>query len=111
MVELVICAGFDKGFDAPAILVVGHQTDGKSALVEALMGKLTYKVCSSSKVATCAACYNLAIIIALRGCTCMLLQVRTYGHGCIIRGPGAVQASSSIMLVAVQRPADPSLCT
>ncbi|GAV89980.1 Dynamin_N domain-containing protein [Cephalotus follicularis] len=25
-------------FDAPAILVVGHQTDGKSALVEALMG-------------------------------------------------------------------------
>ena len=29
---------FDKPFDAPAILVVGHQTDGKSALVEALMG-------------------------------------------------------------------------
>ena len=26
---------FDKPFDAPAILVVGHQTDGKSALVEA----------------------------------------------------------------------------
>lgn len=25
-------------FDAPAVLVVGHQTDGKSALVEALMG-------------------------------------------------------------------------
>lgn len=29
---------FSKPFDAPAILVVGHQTDGKSALVEALMG-------------------------------------------------------------------------
>jgi GTPase SAR1 family protein len=29
---------FDKPFDSPAILVVGHQTDGKSALVEALMG-------------------------------------------------------------------------
>eukprot|EP00793_Prasinoderma_coloniale_P002129 PRCOL_00002637-RA len=29
---------FKKPFDAPAILVVGHQTDGKSALVEALMG-------------------------------------------------------------------------
>lgn len=29
---------FKKPFDAPAILIVGHQTDGKSALVEALMG-------------------------------------------------------------------------
>ncbi|KAG0561482.1 hypothetical protein KC19_9G067700 [Ceratodon purpureus] len=29
---------FHKPFDAPAIVVVGHQTDGKSALVEALMG-------------------------------------------------------------------------
>eukprot|EP00897_Mesotaenium_endlicherianum_P001961 jgi/Mesen1/1793/ME000014S01207 len=29
---------FRKPFDAPAILVVGHQTDGKSALVEALIG-------------------------------------------------------------------------
>ena len=29
---------FDKPFDSPAILVVGHQTHGKSALVEALMG-------------------------------------------------------------------------
>ncbi|CAM6084481.1 unnamed protein product [Calypogeia fissa] len=29
---------FHKPFDAPAILVVGHQTDGKSALVEGLMG-------------------------------------------------------------------------
>ncbi|KAL1831791.1 hypothetical protein ACET3Z_001442 [Daucus carota] len=28
----------DTPFDAPAVLVVGHQTDGKSALVEALMG-------------------------------------------------------------------------
>eukprot|EP00252_Welwitschia_mirabilis_P024347 TRINITY_DN718_c0_g1_i3.p1 TRINITY_DN718_c0_g1~~TRINITY_DN718_c0_g1_i3.p1 ORF type:complete len:818 (-),score=163.91 TRINITY_DN718_c0_g1_i3:244-2697(-) len=28
----------DKGFEVPAILVVGHQTDGKSALIEALMG-------------------------------------------------------------------------
>ena len=25
---------FEKPFDAPAILVVGHQTDGKSSLVE-----------------------------------------------------------------------------
>lgn len=30
---------FEKPFDSPAILVVGHQTDGKSALVEALMGE------------------------------------------------------------------------
>ncbi|CAK9236168.1 unnamed protein product [Sphagnum tenellum] len=29
---------FHKPFDAPAIVVVGHQTDGKSALIEALMG-------------------------------------------------------------------------
>ncbi|EFJ19523.1 hypothetical protein SELMODRAFT_110974 [Selaginella moellendorffii] len=29
---------FDKPFEAPAILLVGHQTDGKSALIEALMG-------------------------------------------------------------------------
>ncbi|KAJ7560352.1 hypothetical protein O6H91_04G126000 [Diphasiastrum complanatum] len=29
---------FRKPFEAPAILVVGHQTDGKSALIEALMG-------------------------------------------------------------------------
>ncbi|XP_071725640.1 dynamin-like protein ARC5 isoform X1 [Rutidosis leptorrhynchoides] len=29
---------FETPFDAPAVLVVGHQTDGKSALVEALMG-------------------------------------------------------------------------
>lgn len=29
---------FKTPFDAPAVLVVGHQTDGKSALVEALMG-------------------------------------------------------------------------
>ena len=29
---------FRKPFDSPAVLIVGHQTDGKSALVEALMG-------------------------------------------------------------------------
>ncbi|KAK3031514.1 hypothetical protein RJ639_036028, partial [Escallonia herrerae] len=29
---------FETPFDAPAVLVVGHQTDGKSALVEGLMG-------------------------------------------------------------------------
>ncbi|CAL5377766.1 unnamed protein product [Camellia sinensis] len=29
---------FETPFEAPAVLVVGHQTDGKSALVEALMG-------------------------------------------------------------------------
>ena len=29
---------FRKPFDAPAVVLVGHQTDGKSALVEALMG-------------------------------------------------------------------------
>ncbi|KAG1658978.1 hypothetical protein FOA52_008300 [Chlamydomonas sp. UWO 241] len=33
-----LAQAFEKPFDAPAILVVGHQTDGKSALVEALMG-------------------------------------------------------------------------
>ena len=33
-----LAQSFRKPFDAPAILVVGHQTDGKSALVEALMG-------------------------------------------------------------------------
>ncbi|KAH7431119.1 hypothetical protein KP509_08G030700 [Ceratopteris richardii] len=33
-----LAQNFHKPFDAPAILVVGHQTDGKSALVEALMG-------------------------------------------------------------------------
>ncbi|KAF8057143.1 ARC5 [Scenedesmus sp. PABB004] len=34
----LLAQDFEKPFDAPAILVVGHQTDGKSALVEALMG-------------------------------------------------------------------------
>lgn len=29
---------FQTPFESPAVLVVGHQTDGKSALVEALMG-------------------------------------------------------------------------
>eukprot|EP00871_Galdieria_phlegrea_P000568 jgi/Galph1/1511/GphlegSOOS_G197.1 len=29
---------FHKPFDAPAVLVIGQQTDGKSALIEALMG-------------------------------------------------------------------------
>ncbi|CAA2964698.1 dynamin ARC5 isoform X2 [Olea europaea subsp. europaea] len=29
---------FETPFDAPAVLMVSHQTDGKSALVEALMG-------------------------------------------------------------------------
>ncbi|CAM9682412.1 unnamed protein product, partial [Sphacelaria rigidula] len=29
---------FHKPFDSPAVLVVGHQTSGKSALIEALMG-------------------------------------------------------------------------
>ena len=29
---------FQKPFDAPAVIVVGHQTSGKSALIEALMG-------------------------------------------------------------------------
>ena len=29
---------FKKPFDAPAVLVVGHQSSGKSALIEALMG-------------------------------------------------------------------------
>ncbi|XP_050376301.1 dynamin-like protein ARC5 [Argentina anserina] len=33
-----LAQAFDTPFDAPAVLVVGHQTDGKSALVEALMG-------------------------------------------------------------------------
>ncbi|GKY99394.1 hypothetical protein MPSEU_000894100 [Mayamaea pseudoterrestris] len=29
---------YDKPFDAPAVVVVGHQSSGKSALIEALMG-------------------------------------------------------------------------
>eukprot|EP00979_Chaetoceros_neogracilis_P012523 scaffold3341_cov270-Chaetoceros_neogracile.AAC.21 len=29
---------FEKPFDAPAVVVVGHQSSGKSALIEALMG-------------------------------------------------------------------------
>lgn len=29
---------YNKGFDAPAVVVVGHQSSGKSALIEALMG-------------------------------------------------------------------------
>lgn len=29
---------FDKPLDFPAVIVVGHQTSGKSALIEALMG-------------------------------------------------------------------------
>ena len=29
---------FHKPFDSPAVIVVGHQTSGKSALIEALMG-------------------------------------------------------------------------
>lgn len=29
---------FKKPFDAPAVIVIGHQTSGKSALIEALMG-------------------------------------------------------------------------
>ena len=29
---------FKKPFDSPAVIVVGHQTSGKSALIEALMG-------------------------------------------------------------------------
>nr|XP_011465589.1 PREDICTED: dynamin-like protein ARC5 isoform X1 [Fragaria vesca subsp. vesca] len=33
-----LAQAFHTPFDAPAVLVVGHQTDGKSALVEALMG-------------------------------------------------------------------------
>ncbi|XP_073013542.1 dynamin-like protein ARC5 [Typha latifolia] len=33
-----VAAEFETRIDAPAVLVVGHQTDGKSALVEALMG-------------------------------------------------------------------------
>lgn len=33
-----LAQAFDKPFDAPAVVICGHQTDGKSALVEALMG-------------------------------------------------------------------------
>jgi hypothetical protein len=36
---------FHKPFDAPAVLVVGHQTSGKSALIEALMGFQFNQVC------------------------------------------------------------------
>ena len=36
---------FHKPFDAPAVIVVGHQTSGKSALIEALMGFQFNQVC------------------------------------------------------------------
>ena len=36
--DQTISQDFHKPFDAPAVLVVGHQTNGKSALIEALMG-------------------------------------------------------------------------
>lgn len=34
----IIKQAYDKPFDAPAVVVVGHQSSGKSALIEALMG-------------------------------------------------------------------------
>ena len=36
--SLTCLQDFHKPFDAPAVLVIGHQTSGKSALIEALMG-------------------------------------------------------------------------
>jgi len=33
-----LAQSFEKDFDAPAVVVVGHQSSGKSALIEALMG-------------------------------------------------------------------------
>jgi ABC-type transport system involved in cytochrome bd biosynthesis fused ATPase/permease subunit len=39
---------FHKPFDAPAVIVVGHQTSGKSALIEALMGFQFNQVSSNS---------------------------------------------------------------
>lgn len=41
---------FKKPFDSPAVLVVGHQTSGKSALLEALMGFQFNQVISVSCV-------------------------------------------------------------
>lgn len=41
---------FHKPFDAPAVIVVGHQTSGKSALIEALMGFQFNQVMHSSRV-------------------------------------------------------------
>jgi GTPase SAR1 family protein len=38
---------FQKPFDAPAVLIVGQQTSGKSALIEALMGFQFNQVLSS----------------------------------------------------------------
>lgn len=34
----LLAQDFEKPFDSPAVLVVGHQSSGKSALIEALMG-------------------------------------------------------------------------
>jgi GTPase SAR1 family protein len=34
----LLSQAYDKPFDAPAVVVVGHQSSGKSALIEALMG-------------------------------------------------------------------------
>jgi len=36
--SLLFLQSYDKPFDAPAVVVVGHQSSGKSALIEALMG-------------------------------------------------------------------------
>ena len=37
-VVVLLRQAYNKPFDSPAVLVVGHQTSGKSALIEALMG-------------------------------------------------------------------------
>jgi len=42
---------FQKPFDAPAVIVVGHQTSGKSALIEALMGFQFNQVRSNAQTA------------------------------------------------------------
>ena len=44
---------FKKPFDSPAVLVVGHQTIGKSALLEAIMGFQFNQACYLMKDTKC----------------------------------------------------------
>ena len=81
---------FEKPFDAPAILVVGHQTDGKSGE----SGRMHLKTfCNQSCRCTCLVCRSW--------CNSVFLQLWWK----------LLWGSSSTMLVEVQRPDDPLHCT
>lgn len=59
---VILCLGqdFRKPFDSPAVLVVGHQTSGKSALIEALMGFQFNQVTRRLSVVFSFPCFLLA---------------------------------------------------